>query len=157
MPNTGEYHIKVSFDSEPKSPVAGAQEKSYAEKSSPSLEKGVKGLVSFGAIKSTASTLIGHQINTIELRTGAREYEQRVSYLVDRTSEAISTGGLVLGGIATGNIGIAAVGVVTMLANKLLNIGIKAHTLSLQTTLENMSISLATIRAGAGNRRSMAQ
>lgn len=158
MPKTGNYHITVSFDGgEKKGPVAGTQGKTYAEKAESSLKKGVKGLVSFGAIKSTATQLIGHQFGTIELRTGAREYEQRQRFLFDRINEGVSNVGVLAVGAATGNLPAAVIGVAANAAGKLLGIIMRAHTLSLEGTIENVGIKLASIRAGAGSRRSAAQ
>lgn len=155
MPNTDGYHIRVSYDAgEDESPVAGhKQEKTYGEKSQQSLEKGIKGLVSFDAIKQTAQTIIGHSVSTIELRTGAAEYEQQVQFTYDRISEGITAGVLIGGGIMTGNLPLVAIGLVSTAANKLLNIIMKQDTINLKRNEEDVGIRLQNIRAGTSGRR----
>lgn len=159
MPNTGKYHIYISFDDgRDEGAVAGQKgQKTYGEKTAQSLEKGVKGLVSFEALKSTATQLIGHSIGTVELRTGAREYEQRQQFLFDRINEGVNTGAMLAIGAATGNLPLALIGAATSAISKLTNILMRAHTLNLEQTIEDTSIRLQSIRAGAGSRRSGTQ
>lgn len=155
MPNTDGYHIRVSYDVDDNdSPIAGQkQEKTYGEKSAASLEKGIKGLVSFGAVKRTAQTIIGHSVSTIELRTGAAEYEQQVQFTYDRISEGITAGVMIGGGIMTGNLPLVAIGLVSSATNKLLNIIMKQDTINLKRNEEDVSIRMQNIRAGTSGRR----
>ena len=162
MPNTNDYHVYVEFsgDEPQETAVAGGgnkgstqQGQTYGEQTAESLRKGVKGLVSFGAIKNTATDLIGRSFGTIELRTGASEYEQRQQFIFGKVNEGINAAGVIGVGIATGNAPLAIIGVVTGLISQLTDVIFKAHTLQLEQTVENQSLQMATVRAGVNNRR----
>ena len=159
MPNTNAYHIYVHADTGlSKSPVAGANnagQMTYGEKSSASLEKGVKSLVSFGAIKNTATSLIGHEVGMVELKTGAREYAQKQQFIFDRVNEGINAGASLVIGAATGNLPLAIISLVTSAANKLMNIMFNIDRLQTEQRLEDTAIRMQNIRAGIGGRRNM--
>lgn len=157
MPETGKYTVDVVFKgaSKKKSPVAGAKTegKSYAEKTASSLDRGIKGLVSFRAISSTARTLIAYKYNTVELRTGAAELEQRQSYIFDRVSEGITTGVAIGVGAATGNLPLVLIGLVSTGINKLIEIAQRTDILLQKQNIESVGIRMSNIRAGVGGRR----
>lgn len=118
--------------------------------------KGVKRMVSFSAVKSTADTLISNRISAISLRTGATEYEQRLAYIHGAVSQTVGAGAALIGaGLAGGPAGLAlaAIGVAVSGAQKLLAIAQKNEQLQLQEDIENISIGMARTRAGVSGRR----
>ncbi len=160
MPETGGYHIYVHLDDgDVTSPVAGDRKaesafvKSYGERTEASFEKGLKGLVSFSAIKNTAQKIVTVQTSTINLRTGASEYEQRVQKVTDSVFEGIGTAGALAVGAATGNLPLVAITVATSLFDKLFGVIRRQIEINYKRNVEDVSIRMANVRAGAGGRR----
>lgn len=155
MPKTDGYHIYVEFEKEKDdSPVAGqSTKKTYGEKTSQSLEKGIKSLVSFGAIKNTAQQLIGHEVNTIELKTGAQEYEQRQQFIFENINKGVSAAATIGIGAATGNLPLALIGVFSSLLTKGISILQNMHSINLKRQIEDVGIRMQNVRAGTGGRR----
>lgn len=152
-----EYRIVVdAVGVTAESAVAGEEsttEKSYGEKSAESLSKGVKGLVSYAAVKGTAEQLIQAEIGRVELRTGASEYQQRLQASYNIVS-GIANSAVVLGiGAATGNLPLAIIGTITGLFSTVLSGIQKDYTLRLEQRKEDISISMASKRASTGGRR----
>ncbi len=124
------------------------------------IMKAAKRMVTFAAVKSTADTLVNHRINTVSLRTGATEYEQRLSLQYNTASQIVGAGAsLVIGGMTGGPAGIviAAMGIAVSGMHKAISIAQKEDTLRTQESLENISIGMATVRAGVSGRRSKNQ
>lgn len=143
-------------DIKKKSAVAGTEEKTektYGEKSAASLEKGVKGLVSYAAVKSTAEQLITAEIGRVELRTGAAEYQQRIQTVYSIVDSAFSSAVSIGGGAATGNLPLVLIGLATKGVQTLFNYINKAEQIQLESQNESISIGIATRRAGSYGRR----
>ena len=120
----------------------------------------LKKMVSFAAVKSTADKIANNRINKIALSTGAREYEQRLSFAYNTASQAIGAGAALVGGAVMGGpagLAVAAITVATSAINKLMEIKQKEETLRLHENLENVSIGMASVRAGTAGRRSKDQ
>lgn len=127
MPDTGKYVTTIIIKTEggSKSPVSGSKktdEEKYREKWNNSLEKGLKGLVSYSAVSSTADNLITYEINQVELRTGAREMEQRMQTVYNFGKKALNTTVALGIGLATGNFPLVAIGAVTSVFNSAISI-----------------------------------
>lgn len=162
MPDTGKYvtTIIIKTDGGSKSPVSGSKktdEEKYQEKWNNSLEKGLKGLVSYSAISSTADNLITYEINQVELRTGAREMEQRMQTVYNFGKKALNTTVALGIGLATGNFPLVAIGAVTSVFNSAISIAQKQRTIDTQQTVENVSINMQNERAGVQGRRGTTQ
>lgn len=162
MPDTGKYVTTIIIKTEggSKSPVAGSKktdEEKYQEKWNNSLEKGLKGLVSYSAISSTADNLITYEINQVELRTGAREMEQRMQTVYNFGKKALNTTVALGIGLATGNFPLVAIGAVTSVFNSAISIAQKQRTIDTQQTVENVSINMQNERAGGQGRRGTRQ
>lgn len=162
MPNTGKYITTIIIKTEggSKSPVSGSKktdEEKYQEKWNNSLEKGLKGLVSYSAISSTADNLITYEINQVELRTGAREMEQRMQTVYNFGKKALNTTVALGIGLATGNFPLVAIGAVTSVFNSAISIAQKQRTIDTQQTVENVSINMQNERAGVQGRRGTTQ
>lgn len=162
MPDTGKYVITIIIKTEggSKSPVSGSKktdEEKYREKWNNSLEKGLKGLVSYSAVSSTADNLITYEINQVELRTGAREMEQRMQTVYNFGKKALNTTVALGIGLATGNFPLVAIGAVTSVFNSAISIAQKQRTIDTQQTVENVSINMQNERAGVQGRRGTTQ
>ena len=162
MPDTGKYVTTIIIKTEggSKSPVSGSKktdEEKYQEKWNNSLEKGLKGLVSYSAVSSTADNLITYEINQVELRTGAREMEQRMQTVYNFGKKALNTTVALGIGLATGNFPLVAIGAVTSVFNSAISIAQKQRTIDTQQTVENVSINMQNERAGVQGRRGTRQ
>lgn len=154
------YHLYVHFGGEDgeKSAVAGNQssekkEVSYADKSARSAQRAIKHLVSYASVAATADKLIGYEISQVELKTGAREYEQKLQFGYGIGKKVAGTGVAIGLGIASGNLPAVAIGLVASGINKLISIGQNYNTLKTKENLENVSIDMANVRAGTAGRR----
>ncbi len=154
MPKYEMYVYGSGFENKP-SAVAGSsgEEKTYAQKSASSLEKGVKGLVTYSAIKGTAERLIQTEIGRVELATGAKEYQQRLQQTYSIGSFIANNSISVAVGLATGNAPLALIGVATNVFGGLIEGFQRQRTLSLEEASENISIGLAAKRASTNGRR----
>lgn len=162
------YVIKIELPSNgKKSAVAGngnkstgTNENNSSDKSMDAVTKKLKQMVSFAAVKSTADTIISYKVNQVALRTGAIEYEQRLSYIYSAVSQTVGAGAALIGaGLTTGPGGVAvvALGLAASATNKLIGILQKSETLQLQESLENISIGMYRVRAGTSGRRDKTQ
>ena len=113
-------------------------------------------MVSFSSVKSTADQLATYAISTVSLRSGAAEYEQRMSTVYSIGSQVVGAAGtLVTAGAVGGPAGLA-VAAMSIAANgisKLIGIAQKQNTLNLQESVENVSIGMQNVRAGTAGRR----
>lgn len=169
MAENNEYHIYVHIDGakNKKSAVAGTGSGSTGTDSVSNSSDGVDKvankltkMVSFAAVKSTADKLINYEISQISLETGATEYEERLSYSYNVASQVVGAGASLALGAATGGpagFALAAIGVVTNGIQKLVGIAQKQRQLNTEQSLENISIGMATVRAGVTGRRSANQ
>lgn len=134
--------------------TGGETAKSSAGKSSKeSLTAGqlatAKGLVAWKKASPWVNQVVSHEIGLVELRTGSRIQQQKAEFAMQVASEAIGFGESVLTGYAIGNVPGAIIGGVMSLGHTLLSISQKAQTINEQRSLENRSIQLNYIRAGA--------
>lgn len=171
MAESNEYHIYVHIDGgkETKSAVAGAGTGStgtdnVSETSDDSVMDAVtnklKKMVSFAAVKSTADKIVNYNISQVSLRTGASEYEQRLSFTYNTASQVVGAGAALEMGAAMGGpagLAVAAIGLAVSGIHKIMDIAQKEETLRMQESLENVSIGMAMVRAGTSGRRSKDQ
>ena len=143
-------------DIKKKSAVAGTEEKTektYGEKSAASLEKGVKGLVSYASVKGLAEQLITAEIGRVELRTGAAEYQQRIQTVYSVGSSVVNSAVAIGIGAATGNLPLVLIGTATKAVSWLIG-GIQRQIeLNIKQAGEDISIGMATRRASTNGRR----
>lgn len=159
------YFIKIELPSATKkSAVANGVDGSLGggdeAQESPSADKALKAakkLVSFATVKSTANTIISNSISQVSLETGAQEYEQRASAIHGAANQVINTVASVGIGITTGNLPLALVGIVMSGITTVLNYSNRVKQLQLKEDLEDISIGMATVRAGISGRRSKDQ
>lgn len=168
MPSDNEYIIHVVNDdgdnSGPVTPAsAGATQDNAGDglsgkpnwsKSADAAKSAAKKIVSTATVASVADTLISYQINTVSLRTGAREYEQRLQFGYS-TFKQISTS--IIGGAMVGGPVGAAAGLFLGVGLQAINWVQNGATIQLNRQLENISLGMASERAGYNNSRSEKQ
>ena len=163
VPNTGYYKAVIVLDdgaTKKKSPVSGSQktdEEKYQQKWNNSLEKGITGLVSYSAISSTADRLISYEISQVELRTGAREMEQRMQTTYNFGKKIVNSAVALGAGLVTGNFPLVAIGLATSVFNSVISIAQKQQKIDTQQSVENVSINMQNERAGLQGRRGTIQ
>lgn len=131
-----------------------------AESSFGKVENKLKSLVSFAAVKSTADKLISNRISTVSLRTGANEYEQRLSFQHSVASQVVGAGAALAMGFSVGGpagLAVAGIGLAVSAVQKFMDIQQKEETLRLEKDLESVSIGMQLVRAGSSGRRASDQ
>lgn len=160
-----EYKIVIQLQNEDSSgnvmsggEIAGKQAtQTDGEKQAAGAGKALQGLVSYGAVRAFADNLISYEISQVELRTGAREYEQRLRFGYEMANKVLNVGtATVMGAITGGPVG-AIVGFVGSTMYTAIGYMQKANTLRTQQNLEDISIGMANMRAGVSGRRSSRQ
>ena len=91
-------------------------------------------------------------INRVELRTGRATYQEQLNYQKSATIRGLGIAASIIGGLATGNYLLAVGGAVSAL-DWGIEIGIAQENLNLERAVNNVSIGMANIRAGAGGDR----
>ena len=131
-----------------------SEDKSWAAKNAESAQGALKKLVSVGTAYSVADKLISYEVGTVNLRTGAKEYEQKLQFGYSMLKQTVVP--LVMGAAAGGLAG-AAIGVVVGFGMQAIGWAQNAQTIALNRNLENVSIGMARERAGYTGSRSTRQ
>ena len=163
MANKNEYIIRIKADGRSgsgKSPVTdpsgstssdkGNSEKSYWAKSAKSAKTAAQKIVSATTAIAVADKLISYEISSVSLRTGATEYEQKIQYAY---STIKSTALPLVMGAATGGLPGALIGGLFSLAMQGISWAQNAQTINYNKQLENISIGMASMRAGVTGSR----
>lgn len=156
------YTITIKADnlsSGNKSPIAGDNKGTDKEKSNGGLlsKEGAKAfgkaMVAYSTVKSFATQVINHEVSMVQLRTGSNELQQRANF----TNQMIQKGvGILEGGIAGAMVGGLPgfiVGTGLSLLHTMISYGQKQQELDTQRTVENQSIQMNYVRAGASGSR----
>ena len=155
---TYQITIKLPAESSQNTVIAGQQ----GTDSSPSQSgnkteqgalKAAKGLVSFSAAAALADNLISYEISQVELQTGAREYEQKLQFAYSTTKKVIGIVAATAIGAKAGPIG-AIAGFIGSTFYTMLGYAQNARTIRTTQNLEDISLGMASIRAGVSGRRS---
>ena len=165
MPGKNEYVIRIKLPKKDNnSPVSNAapdvlQDESGEEKSNwadnaESAKSAVHKIVSRATAMAVADKLISYDISTVSLRTGAKEYEQKLQFgysLIQQTAVPLAVGA------ATGGLAGAAIGIAFSFVMQGIGWVQNAQTIRYNQELENISISMANTRAGVTGSRSNKQ
>lgn len=94
MPNTNEYHLYIHVDEKEKeteSPVSNssAEKKKDNAITKDAAQKVGAAVAIYKTAKGFAQQLITHQVSTIELRTGASEYQQKMQFMYNIGNSAL--------------------------------------------------------------------
>ncbi len=131
----------------------GSTKKTPEEKRAEGAMKAMRGMVSYASIRAFASNLISYEISQVELRTGAREYEQKLRFGYEAANKLLNIATATGVGFKTGGAIGAAIGFLGSTFYTALGYMQNANTLRTQQNLEDISIGMANIRAGVSGRR----
>lgn len=168
MSSNNTYHIYVHGDGENKPSVVsggggnvtGTEQAQQPSKTEQGAVNAVKGMVSFAAVRGFANNLISYEISQVSLRTGAREYEQKLQFAQQVGNQVLNIGLATAGGFAAGG-AVGAVGALVGFVGSTMYTAISyaqnANTIETKQNLENISIGMASVRAGVSGRRGTTQ
>ena len=162
MAGKNEYVIEIRFPGRAeKGPVStpsagtpedeGSYEKSYWDKSAESAKRAAQRIVSGTTAMAIADKLVSYEISTVSLRTGAREYEQKLQFGYSTFKQTIAPLAI---GAATGGLPGAIIGGLFGLSMQAISWSQNAQTIRYNQSLENISIGMANVRAGVTGSRS---
>ncbi len=157
-----EYIIRVINNSEGEAgPVTDAgtgtkkdsagEEKSYWAKSAESAKSAARRIVSVSTAGMIADKLVSYEISTVSLRTGATEYEQKLQFGYSTLKQTAVP--LVVGAV-TGGLPGAIIGGLFSFVMQGISWAQNAQTIDYNRQLENISIGMASVRAGVTGSRS---
>lgn len=92
------------------------------------------------------------EINRTELKTGLSTYQERLNFNYSMAKQVLGIGGAIIGGALTGNV-MAVVAGVGAAVNMAVQYSIAQENINLQRRVEDISIGMANVRAGAGGDR----
>lgn len=127
------------------------EEKSYWAENAESAKSAVHKIVSRATAMAVADKLISYDVSTVSLRTGAKEYEQKLQFGYSMLQQTAVP--LVIGP-ATGGLAGAAIGIAFSFAMQGITWAQNAQTIRYNQQLENISIAMANTRAGVTGSRS---
>lgn len=171
MPVTNEYVITIvngsaggasqapasaDRDSSGSSPKAWATNQSSsgeAETPTSKLPKQLQGLAIYGYAKSVMNRLAQSSINTVVLRTGHEELQQRIQFTYNIANRGLDLVTSAITGASVGGPAGAIVGVAMNLVSAGVDLAIRQNELNISRQQENTTIFLNQIRIGAGGGR----
>ncbi len=142
-----------------KKAVAGNNNQSDTEKgkgllTEESAKKFGTAMVAYRTVKSFATQIASHEVSMVQLRTGSNELQERANFVYEMHEKGLGiVEGAVTGALIGGLPGFI-VGTGLSLLNTLISYGQRQNEINTQKTVENVSIQMNYIRAGAnGSRR----
>ena len=110
-------------------------------------------VAAYGYAKKAAGTIVASYVDTVELRTGQSQYQKKLQVASSLTSQIWGFGESIALGAATGGpVGAVIAGSLSV-ASYAINRTKEEMRLSMEESLESVSLSQARIRAGAGGSR----
>ena len=139
-------------------PVAGSNTETDTSKKEGLLNKEQakafgKGLVAYGAVKSFALQIANHEHSMVELRTGSKELQQRTSFVTGIAQKGLGVLESVGAGALVGGLPGALLGLATSVTHTLIGYAQAQNKIDTQQSIENQSIQMQYIRAGARGSR----
>lgn len=113
-------------------------------------KQAISAAAAYGIAKRAVTMAVSHQVNTVELRTGHAELQQRQQMISDIASRSFNVIESIAVGFAVGNVAGAAVGAVTSLAFQGIELAQQMEERQWRMQEESIGISLANIRSGLG-------
>lgn len=150
---SGTYQITVKFESEgKKSPIAGSgtTPTDTGGGGVSDTRKAIgKGLISYRSyVKPFVNQLVSQQINTVSLRTGAQELQDRLSFGYQMIQSGVNMVESIAIGAMMGGAAGAVVGAVMSVTTTAISYAHKQSVLDMNRSLEDITISGRNIRAG---------
>lgn len=133
------------------SPIAGQNNSQQETPSEDKLKAStiVKGLVSFKAfVKPFVQPAIQHSLQTVSLRTGGQEMQQRLQFAYSIGEQALGILESAAIGAAVGNLPGALVGIAVGAMSTIINYANQADTIAIERGLEDISLRGLNVRAG---------
>ena len=112
-----------------------------------------KGLVAYKKIKPWVNKIASFEISQVELRTGAREQQQKIEFGYQIANEVVGIAESAAMGFIVGNVPGAIIGTVLSIGQNLLSIAQRQNSINTRKSIENTSIQMNYIRAGTGGSR----
>lgn len=150
-----EIIIKNESGGGSESPISGDQKNVGNEDSaiSKELQSAFKKIVSYQTAKSLVVSAINHEVSLVQLRTGNNELQQRASFVNSVVQQAVGfVESVAIGAKAGGWVG-AIVGAVMSTATTVIGIAQKQDTIDKSRQLENATLQMNYVRAGARGSR----
>lgn len=151
-----EFIIKNETNSSKSSAVAGDTSQGGKNKE-PEFSRGQKitaaALVVVQKAKPWINQVVSHEINLVDLRTGRREYSQKIQFAQQLGSQAIGIAENIATGYAIGNVAGAVTGAITGIMHTMISYAQKQDLINTENSLENITLSQNRIRAGVGGSR----
>ena len=110
-------------------------------------------LVAYSKVKPWINQIVSAEVNFVELRTGARDLQEKYGFAWQIASGAFDMGESVAMGYAIGNLPGAVVGATVGVVHKVVNYTYAKTRLATQETLQNQSIRQNMERAGSRGSR----
>ncbi|MBQ8289322.1 MAG: hypothetical protein IJY01_00420 [Clostridia bacterium] len=107
----------------------------------------------YGYAKRALNTVVSNTINTVSLRTGYNEHQQRLQLAQRITSDAINIGESLVVGAMVGGLGGALVSAAITSTFKLVEYGMEHQRLQISREVDSIGLAQAQIRAGTGGDR----
>ncbi len=150
--------IKAENLSEERNAVAGSNRDSDTNDRKGLLSKEgakayAKGLVAYHTVKSFATQIVNHEVSMVQLRTGSNELQERANFFnqIAQKSIGILEGGVT--GAMVGGLPGFIVGTALSFIHTAIDYGQKVERLNTERSIENQSIMMNYIRAGAKGSR----
>lgn len=133
--------------------TASNQSDDGTQKDKNELPKQLGGMAMLGYAKNIASRVIQSNINTVALRTGHQELQQKQQFIYNTINRGLNIATSIALGAKTGGAWGAVAGAVIGVASTGIDIAIKQNEINIARGQENTSIFLNQIRIGAGGGR----
>lgn len=154
------YEITIKTDrvSGGNSAISGANSDSDTAQGNGLLSKeGAKafatGMVAYRTVKSFATQIINHEVSLVELRTGSRELQQRTSFYNEIAQKGVGIlEKMAFGAFVGGGVG-AFIGLTLGTTHELIGYAQNQQRIDTERNIENQSLQMQYIRAGAGGSR----
>ena len=154
-----EIIIKNATDGADKnSAVAGDKSsgsKTDKKELSPAQKNTAKGLVVWNKVKPFVTQIAGNKISQVSLKTGSRELQEKIEFTYGIVNAGVGIAESALTGYAIGNIPGAIVGTLFSAFHQTITIAQRTAAINTQRSIENVSIQMNYIRAGARGSRNV--
>lgn len=150
------YIVFENKDGEEQSPVAKNRQSIVTDKDEENiraLTKGLRGYASLSYAMNVVDRVVTSNVNMVSLRTGHEELQQRMQFAYSVANQGAGVlMGAIMGGSLAGGVG-AVIGAVAGASDKMINMAIKQNEINVRQNIENQTLALNRIRAGAGQDR----
>lgn len=111
-------------------------------------------MVAYRQIKPFITSAISHEVSLVELRTGSKELQEKANFINHAIQQGTSMlENIALGALVGGGAG-AALAASMSVIQSIVGFAKNQQTLNIQQSVENRSLDMQIVRAGAGRSRS---